>query len=189
MKNEGLAPARFADILGVPPSSISHLLAGRNKPSFDFLTKMLQRFPRLNPDWLLLGTGPIYRPTASATMPDATTPPTPAANPAENRMDAFAVPPAGDYAHDNAPAFDPSPGERAARDLFGASHEEIEEDFPPITPREAGFMEEAIAFARAKSNSRKSAIPQLESRKSVDNQGIERIIICYGDGSFETYAN
>lgn len=61
LKAEGLTPSRFAEIMGVQPSSISHILVGRNKPSFDFIEKMLSRFPKVNPDWLILGKGMIYR--------------------------------------------------------------------------------------------------------------------------------
>lgn len=69
IKNEGLTPARFAEIMAVQPSSISHILGGRNKPSFDFIEKMLLRFPRLNPDWLILGKGSIYRYTHNKENP------------------------------------------------------------------------------------------------------------------------
>lgn len=61
IKSEGLTPTRFAEVMGVQPSSISHLLGGRNKPSYDFIEKMLLRFPKLNPDWLILGKGSVYR--------------------------------------------------------------------------------------------------------------------------------
>lgn len=61
MKNEGLKPSQLADILGINPAGISHILAGRNKPGFDLLQKMLRRFPRISPDWLLLDEGPMYR--------------------------------------------------------------------------------------------------------------------------------
>lgn len=62
MKNEGLSSSRFAEIMGIPPSNVSHLLSGRNKPGFEFLSRMMMRFPKLNPDWLILGTPPMYRP-------------------------------------------------------------------------------------------------------------------------------
>jgi len=62
IKTEGLTPSRFAEIMGVQPSSISHILGGRNKPSYDFIEKFLLRFPKVNPDWLILGKGQIYRP-------------------------------------------------------------------------------------------------------------------------------
>ena len=61
MDSERLTSSRLAEILGVQPSNISHILGGRNKPSFEFIEKMLLRFPKINPDWLLLGKGPLYR--------------------------------------------------------------------------------------------------------------------------------
>lgn len=61
LESEGLRPSQLADQLGVNPAGISHILAGRNKPSFDLLQKILRRFPRLNPDWLLLDSSEMYR--------------------------------------------------------------------------------------------------------------------------------
>ena len=58
---EGLSPSQFADKLGVQRSGVSHLLSGRNKPSFEFINKMLVAYPKLNPDWLIMGTGKAYR--------------------------------------------------------------------------------------------------------------------------------
>jgi transcriptional regulator with XRE-family HTH domain len=57
---EHLSPSKFADIIGVQRSSVSHVLSGRNKPSFDFLQKTLKAFPGLKADWLILGEGPMY---------------------------------------------------------------------------------------------------------------------------------
>jgi transcriptional regulator with XRE-family HTH domain len=57
---EQLSPSKFADIIGVQRSSISHVLSGRNKPSFDFLQKTLKAFPGLNASWLMLGEGTMY---------------------------------------------------------------------------------------------------------------------------------
>ena len=57
---EQLSPSKFADIIGVQRSSISHVISGRNKPSFDFLQKTLQAFPGLNASWLMLGEGNMY---------------------------------------------------------------------------------------------------------------------------------
>lgn len=58
---EGLSPSQFADKLGIQRSGVSHLLSGRNKPSFEFINKMLLAFPKISPDWLILGTGKAYR--------------------------------------------------------------------------------------------------------------------------------
>ena len=61
MKNEGLKPSQLAEMLGINPAGISHILAGRNKPSFELLQKILRRFPRIDPDWLLLDGPQMYR--------------------------------------------------------------------------------------------------------------------------------
>ena len=53
----GLSPAVFADKTNVQRSSISHLLSGRNKPSLEFVLKIIKRFPEVNLYWLLNGEG------------------------------------------------------------------------------------------------------------------------------------
>ena len=58
---EQLTPAKLADILGIQRSGLSHILAGRNKPGFDLIQKMLVKFPALNADWLITGRGKIYK--------------------------------------------------------------------------------------------------------------------------------
>ena len=52
---ENLSPARLADMLGVQRSGVSHILSGRNKPGFDFIQKLLTKFPSLSADWFLTG--------------------------------------------------------------------------------------------------------------------------------------
>ena len=54
---ENITQAQFADTIGVARASISHIIAGRNKPSYDFITSVLKHYPRLNPYWLMLGKG------------------------------------------------------------------------------------------------------------------------------------
>lgn len=70
MKSEGLTSSRLAEILEIQPSGISHILSGRNKPGFDLLQKILRRFPRINPDWLLLDSDQMYRPDSAPSTPD-----------------------------------------------------------------------------------------------------------------------
>ena len=53
MQNENLTASKLADILEVQPAAISHILSGRNKPSFELLCKLVNRFPQINPYWLL----------------------------------------------------------------------------------------------------------------------------------------
>jgi transcriptional regulator with XRE-family HTH domain len=53
----GLTASLFADKINVQRSSISHLLSGRNKPSLDFILKVLESFPEVELLWLLNGKG------------------------------------------------------------------------------------------------------------------------------------
>jgi len=67
MASEQLTASRFAELLGIQPSGVTHLLGGRNKPSFDLVQKILRRFPHINPDWLLLDSEQMYRADAELT--------------------------------------------------------------------------------------------------------------------------
>ncbi len=53
----GLSASSFADKINVQRSSISHLLSGRNKPSLDFILKVIESFPEVELLWLLNGKG------------------------------------------------------------------------------------------------------------------------------------
>lgn len=57
INNEGVTNLRFAEMLGVNPASISHILSERNKPSFDFVVKIAEKLPQYNLRWLLTGCG------------------------------------------------------------------------------------------------------------------------------------
>lgn len=61
MESEGYTPARFADTLDIGRAIVSHILNGRNNPSLDVISRILEAFPSINPDWLLFGTGEMYR--------------------------------------------------------------------------------------------------------------------------------
>ena len=61
MDHFSLSASSFADKIGVQRSSISHLLSGRNKPSLDFIIKILGVFPELDLYWLLNGTGSFLK--------------------------------------------------------------------------------------------------------------------------------
>jgi transcriptional regulator with XRE-family HTH domain len=61
LKNKGITATSLARLLDIQPSGISHILSGRNNPSFDLVVKILKAFPELNPDWLLLDSDVIFR--------------------------------------------------------------------------------------------------------------------------------
>jgi transcriptional regulator with XRE-family HTH domain len=57
IKSKELSASQFADEISVQRSSVSHVLSGRNKPSLDFVTKVILRYPDINSEWLLSGRG------------------------------------------------------------------------------------------------------------------------------------
>ncbi len=52
-----ISAASLAEILGIQRSTISHLLSGRNKPSLDFVLKILKHYPEVELYWLINGQG------------------------------------------------------------------------------------------------------------------------------------
>jgi len=60
MEKEGLNSALFADKIGVSRGTITHVLSGRNKPSLEVVQKILDTFPAVNAEWLLVGKNPMY---------------------------------------------------------------------------------------------------------------------------------
>lgn len=57
LRHYDLTSSTFADMIEVQRSSISHLLSGRNKPSLDFVLKVVAKFPEVDLYWFLYGTG------------------------------------------------------------------------------------------------------------------------------------
>ena len=64
MQNENLTASKLADILDVKPAAISHILSGRNKPSFELICKIVTRFPHINPYWLLSDSSEMFNTNA-----------------------------------------------------------------------------------------------------------------------------
>lgn len=58
---ENMSQTQFAETINVARASISHLLAGRNNPGYDFIKSVMQHYPNLNMDWLILGTDKMYK--------------------------------------------------------------------------------------------------------------------------------
>lgn len=58
---ENITQAQLADTLNVARAGISHILAGRNKPSYDFLSSLMIKYPRLNIEWMMFGKGKMYK--------------------------------------------------------------------------------------------------------------------------------
>ncbi len=55
-QEQGISASEFADNIGVQRSSVSHILSERNKPSVDFIQKMIYAYPQIDVAWLLVGS-------------------------------------------------------------------------------------------------------------------------------------
>lgn len=60
IEKKGLTATKFANMIDVNPSAISHLLKGRNKPGYDVLVNIANVFPDVSMDWLLTGKGSMW---------------------------------------------------------------------------------------------------------------------------------
>jgi DNA-binding XRE family transcriptional regulator len=67
-----LNASAFADKIDVGRATISHLLSGRNKPSLDFVMKVIKTFPEVELYWLLNGKG--HFPVSESSPPPKTSP-------------------------------------------------------------------------------------------------------------------
>ena len=111
MRAKNLKASDFATLLGIQPSGVSHILAGRNKPSLEFVKKIKETFPEYNLDWIILGTGPMttsepFKEPVKETRDDSQSSPEMipfevkslpenAALPQANEPNMFDIPPAG----------------------------------------------------------------------------------------------
>lgn len=62
LKAKNISPSTLADDLGVQRSGISHILNGRNKPSLEFIQKLIKLYPDISIQWILFGEGQMMNP-------------------------------------------------------------------------------------------------------------------------------
>ncbi|NQY29228.1 MAG: helix-turn-helix transcriptional regulator [Flavobacteriaceae bacterium] len=72
-----LSASGLATKIGVQRSSISHIISGRNKPSLDFVMKLLHTYDEVTIEWLIDGKGTFPKsenthPTPHNTIKDIT---------------------------------------------------------------------------------------------------------------------
>ena len=61
MKALNLSARQFAAEIRVQPGTISNMMSGRNNPSLDVMKRIMERYPTLNPEWLIAGRGEMWR--------------------------------------------------------------------------------------------------------------------------------
>jgi transcriptional regulator with XRE-family HTH domain len=79
MEAENLTSANFAERVQISRASVSHILNGRNNPSLEVVTRILNEMNYINPEWLINGTGSMYKegidPNSIPKEPDLFNPP------------------------------------------------------------------------------------------------------------------
>lgn len=66
MEYKGISPSELADSIGVQRSNVTHVLKGRNRPSFQFMEKFFQVYPEINAKWFLNGEGNMLEETSKS---------------------------------------------------------------------------------------------------------------------------
>lgn len=91
MEEHELSATSFAEKLDVGRATISHILSGRNKPSLDFVMKVVAVFKTVDLQWLIYGTLPdqnlLTAAQKNATTYLTNTPKNTAENTAENKQE------------------------------------------------------------------------------------------------------
>ena len=188
LQMEALTALKFAELMEVQPSSVSHILSGRNRPGFELISKIMQRMPNINPDWLINGTGAQKR---------------------DGSLDAFG------YGKVMTPLIDESPLIASAPDnpmqtpsfaehlnvVQNTAEKAIETQTPYIEPTPVVehtmtpvFTEEPvdqpINVSSANTNhTEKVCSDTIEVQCEKKEQEIDRIVIFFKDGSFKMYNN
>ena len=67
---ENITQTQLAETLDVAKASVSNILAGRNRPGYDFIESLMLHYPSLNIEWLIKGKGRMYRPEADSSLPE-----------------------------------------------------------------------------------------------------------------------
>lgn len=71
---ENISQSQFADSIKVARASVSHVLAGRNNPGYDFIKSISTHYPNLNLEWLINGKGKMYKTATALAQVEETVP-------------------------------------------------------------------------------------------------------------------
>jgi transcriptional regulator with XRE-family HTH domain len=170
IESRNLTASKFANEIGVQASSISHILSGRNKPSLEFIQKVLHTYPDINYEWLISGNGTMHKEISPSTeLKNKEEDPQGAVN------DLFTS------------SIEPNKKEEEINDL----EKEIEEDILPEETDNKVIKDDLIEkiLPVEKENEEKTIPKKIHQVKSSENKEVDKLIILYKDRSFEIYQN
>lgn len=155
LKAKNITARQFAEEIGIQPSGMSHIMSGRNKPSLEFVAKVIRRYPEIDANWLLMGRGEMYT-SAPQTLQSAPLP----SSPSEPML----------FPIDEPVPLEESPlvDDTESVDLFES------QPVPPDEPSAEPVAAPEVAVDRVE--------PEVDGRS--DGVRLERIIFVYSDNTF-----
>lgn len=182
---ENLSPAQLADRLGVQRSGISHILSGRNKPSFELLQRVVQSFPEISAEWLITGNGkPLKEQNQAAASGAASGATSSAANSRSSGTTPSTTPsisPSTTSGSNNSSTSGTISGATPPFEgLFNSSESATEPQIPAQTSDIEGIEDEISDFQPLQ-----SSIFDANPANDREKRALKRVILIYNDNTFE----
>ena len=182
---ENLSPAQLADRLGVQRSGISHILSGRNKPSFELLQRVVQSFPEISAEWLITGNGkPLREQNLAAASGAASSATSGAANSRSSGTTPSTTPsisPSTTSGSNNSSTSGTISGATPPFEgLFNSSEAATEPQIPAQTSDIEGIEDEISDFQPLQ-----SSIFDANPANDREKRALKRVILIYNDNTFE----
>ena len=182
---ENLSPAQLADRLGVQRSGISHILSGRNKPSFELLQRVVQSFPEISAEWLITGNGkPLKEQNQAAASGAASGATSGAANSRSSGTTPSISPsisPSTTSGSNNSSTSGTISGATPPFEgLFNSSEAATEPQIPAQTSDIEGIEDEISDFQPLQ-----SSIFDANPANDREKRALKRVILIYNDNTFE----
>ena len=174
---ENLSPAQLADRLGVQRSGISHILSGRNKPSFELLQRVVQSFPEISAEWLITGNGkPLKEQNQAAASGAASS----AANSRSSDTTPSISPSTTSGSNNSSTSGTISGATPPFEGLFNSSESATEPQIPAQTSDIEGIEDEISDFQPLQ-----SSIFDANPANDREKRALKRVILIYNDNTFE----
>ena len=182
---ENLSPAQLADRLGVQRSGISHILSGRNKPSFELLQRVVQSFPEISAEWLITGNGKPLKEQNQAAASGATSgaasgATSSAANSRSSGTTPSTTPGSTNGSNNSSTSGTISGATPPFEGLFNSSESATEPQTPAQTSDIEGIEDEISDFQPLQ-----SSIFDANPANDREKRALKRVILIYNDNTFE----
>jgi len=161
-----LTPSRFAQLIGVQRSAVSHVLSGRNNPSLEFLRKIIENFPEVDSEWLITGEGNILKENLTQSL-----------NPLNIKQKNI---------------FDEFEEEKDEEDIIEVKDDKVKDEvkIENINIEETNIKDkkqEIIIEVDNTLNIEKETISNNKTQEIIKKTTIERIVVLQVDGTFKDY--